>query len=70
MDSLTLLVLKVGLQNQNCLRQHINNLTQIWTMFYYSNKLDKQQEILENNVSLKNVQEQRKCKIPGLLKQH
>lgn len=70
MDSLTLLVPKVGLQNQNCLRQHINNLTQIWTMLYYSNKLDKQQEILENNVSLENVQEQRKCKIPGLLKQH
>lgn len=68
MDSLILLVPKVGLQN--CLRQHINNLTQIWTMFYYSNKLDKQQEILENNVSLENVQEQRKCKIPGLLKQH
>lgn len=39
-------------------------------MLYYSNKLDKQQEILENNVSLENVQEQRKCKIPGLLKQH
>lgn len=42
------------------LRQHINNLTQIRTMFYYLNELDKQQEILENNVSLKNVQAAKK----------
>lgn len=29
-------------------------------MFYYLNKLDKEQEILENNVSLKNVQAAKK----------
>lgn len=36
-------------------------------MFYYSNKLDKHQETLQN-VSFKNVQAAKK--ITGLLKQH
>lgn len=37
-------------------------------MCYSPNKLDKQQETLQNNVSLKNVQAAEKT--PGLLKQH